>query len=177
MHLGYSYMVVTCLELIQMTQKQQHGFWLSYQLWASQKGYLCSTYCIVWHCSIVHTSLDSIILLSLVSEIVLCYCYHVKPLGLFGLANGIGMAIAIYFWEQMWLLIACSGSTVDDTIDMIIQWVCLFLTLGKPFSTTDALSGCIALSGYIALFNTIGLLNVIKFFDCIVWLKWCCDCC
>ena len=40
--------------------------------------------------------------------------------------------------------------------------VTMSLTMGKPFSTIAALSGCIALSGGIALFSCIGLLDFIK---------------
>ena len=85
-----------------------------------------------------------------------CYGNYVKSDGVYRLATGIRRTITIQPLCTAVVVIGCSGSTVGNT-GAILLGVTLSLTLAKPFSTTVALSGC------IALFNSTGLLGLSKF--------------
>lgn len=74
-----------------------------------------------------HTNLDSIVLFSLISLIVLCsssthhyafYCNHVSLHGLYGPASGIGRTDIFFFLEDVFVT-GCSESTLGDTVAII----------------------------------------------------------
>ena len=110
----------------------------------------------------VYTSLDSISLFNLTWLPYAVYNHPIviMPHGLYIHASGIVRDIATLFMGSggyNWLLKVNSGWHCSYNL---IMGVVMSLTLGKPFSTTAALSGCIALFTCIDLTDFIDFLAV-----------------